>query len=61
MDTYEVHVSLGQRWCLHIGGEPDVVSVDRLVQVEPAARAWIAEHHGVQPDSFALDLEFIRA
>lgn len=61
MDAYEVLVSLGQRWCIQVSGELEVLSVDRLVEVEPAARAWIAERHGVQPDSFALALEFIRA
>ena len=59
MDTYQVRVSLGKQWCLHIGDEVDAVRVDRLVQVESAARAWIAERQRVGPDSFAVALEFV--
>ena len=65
MDTYQVRVSLGTQWCLHfdVGHEDvghEVVHVDRLIKVESAARAWIADRLDVDPDSFAVDLEFLR-
>lgn len=60
MPTYRVRVTLGEAWCIHVDGTLDVLRVDRLMSVEPAARAWLARRHGVRPDAFGMDLSFDR-
>lgn len=59
MRTYHVRVTLGERWCFEIGDELDVQHVDRLADIEPAARAWIARRHG--GGSYRLYLIFLHA
>jgi hypothetical protein len=61
MPTYRVRVTLGEAWCIHVDGTLDVLRVDRLMKVEPAARAWLARRHGMRPDAFGMDLHFDRA
>lgn len=61
MPTYRVRVTLGEAWCIHLDGTLDVLRVDRLMSVEPAARAWLAQRHGISPDAFGMDLSFDRS
>lgn len=61
MPTYHVRVTLGEGWCIHLDGTLDVLRVDRLMSVEPTARAWLARRHGLRPDTFGMDLSFDRA
>jgi hypothetical protein len=57
--TYRVRVALGERWCFQIGDDLEVLHADRLADIEPAARAWIAHHHGYHDGRVRLCLELL--
>jgi hypothetical protein len=60
MRTFRAHVTLGNGWCVHLEDVLEVLRVDRLLQVEPAARTWLANRHGIDPETVLLDLVFDR-
>lgn len=59
MPTYTIRVALGRSWCFQIGDHLDVLHTDRLADIEPTARAWIAQHDGVSGRSVRLLLELV--
>jgi hypothetical protein len=60
MRMFRARVTLGDGWCVHLEDVLEVLRVDRLLQVEPAARAWLAQRHGIDPEAVLLDLVFDR-
>jgi hypothetical protein len=59
MPTFAVRVALGQSWCFQIGDDLEVQHAEWLGDIEPLARAWITEHHGVTGPAVRLRLELV--
>jgi hypothetical protein len=59
MPTYIIRVALGRAWCFQIGDDLDVQHAERLADIEPLARAWVARHDGLSGRAVRLRLQLL--
>lgn len=59
MRRYNVRVALGERWCLEVGDDLEVMHADRLADIEAVLRAWIGAREGIAVDAFELDFDLL--
>jgi hypothetical protein len=57
--VHRVRVTLGQAWCLHTEDSVEVLHVDHLSQIDPAARSWIARRYGVPAEAVRVRLDIV--
>lgn len=57
--VHRVRVTLGQGWCLHAEDSLEVMHVDRLSQIDPAARSWIARRYGMPAEAVRMRLDIV--
>jgi hypothetical protein len=57
--VHRVRVTLGEGWCLHSEDSVEVLHVDHLSQIDPAARSWIARRYGLPAETVTVRLDIV--